>query len=73
MKIISDGISKAWLKATLKDIKNLIDNQTFLVEYTEKDDTVTPFMDVYKAKIQYDGSLDKLKMRFLVIGDLQNK
>ena len=73
MKIISYGIRKAWLKENLKDIKNLIDNQTFLVEYTEKDDTVTPCMNVYKAKIQYDGSLDKLKMRFVVIGDLQNK
>ena len=30
-------------------------------------------MYVYKAKIQYDGSLDKLKLRILVRGDLQNK
>ena len=30
-------------------------------------------MDVYKAKIQSDGSLDKLKLRILVRGDLQNK
>ena len=30
-------------------------------------------MDVYKAKIQYDGSLDKLKFRIVVRGDLQNK
>ena len=30
-------------------------------------------MDVYKAKIQYDGSLDKLKLRIVVRGDLQNK
>ena len=30
-------------------------------------------MDVYKAKIQYDGSIDKLKLRIAVIGDLQNK
>ena len=30
-------------------------------------------MDVYKAKIQYDGSLDKLKLRILVRGYLQNK
>ena len=34
---------------------------------------VTPCMDVYKAKIQYDGSLDKLKVRIVVRGDLQNK
>ena len=30
-------------------------------------------MDVYKAKIQYDGSLNKLKLRIVVRGDLQNK
>ena len=53
VKNISDGIRKAWLKATLKEIKNLINNQTFIVEYTEKDETVTPCMDVYKAKIKY--------------------
>ena len=30
-------------------------------------------MDVYKAKIQSDGSLDKSKLRILVRGYLQNK
>ena len=30
-------------------------------------------MDVYKAKIQSDGSLDKLKLRIAARGDLQNK
>ena len=30
-------------------------------------------MDVYKAKPQSDGSLDKLKLKIVVIGDLQNK
>ena len=30
-------------------------------------------MDVYKAKIQSDGSLDKLNLRIVVRGDLQNK
>ena len=30
-------------------------------------------MDVYKAKIQSDGSLNNLKSRIVVRGDLQNK
>ena len=30
-------------------------------------------MYVYKAKVQSDGSLDKLKLRIVVRGDLQNK
>ena len=34
---------------------------------------MTPFIDVYKAKIQSDESLDKLKLIILEIGDLQNK
>ena len=34
---------------------------------------MTPCMDVYKAKIQSEGSLEKLKLKILVIGDLQNK
>ena len=70
---LSDDINKPWLKATLKEIKNLIKNQNFLVEDPEKDEPVTPYMDVYEAKIQSDGSLDKLKFRIVVRGDLQNK
>ena len=37
-----------------------------------KGDPVTPCMDFYKAKIQSDGSLDKLKLRIVVKGDLKN-
>ena len=70
---LSENIRKPWLKATLKEIKNLIDNQTFLVEDQNEGEPVTPCMDVYKAKIQSDGSLDKLKLRIIVRGDLQNK
>ena len=39
---LSDYISKPWLKVTLKEINNLINNQTFLVEYSWKDEPVTP-------------------------------
>ena len=69
----SDDIKKPWLKATQKEIKNIINNQTFIVQDPEKGEPVTPCMDVYKAKIQSDGSLDKLKLRIVVIGDTQNK
>ena len=48
---LSEYISKPWLKATLKEIKDLIKNLTFLVDEPEKDEPVTPFMDVYKAKL----------------------
>ena len=65
-------MKKPWLKANLKEIKNLINNQTFLIEYQNEGGPVTPCMDVYQAKIHSDGSLDKLKLRIVVRGDLQN-
>ena len=70
---LSENIRNPWLKTTLKEIKNLIINQTFLIEEPKDGEPVTPCMDVYKAKIQSDGSLDKLKFRIVVRGDLQNK
>ena len=73
VKKLSENIRKPWIKATLKEIKNIINNQTFLVEDQKEGEPVTPCMDVYKAKIQSDGSLDKLKLRIVVRGDLQNK
>ena len=42
----SDDINKPWLKATQKKIKNIINNQTSLVEYPEKGGPVTPCMEV---------------------------
>ena len=73
VKKMSDDIKKPWLQATLKDIKNIINNRNLLIEYPDKDDPVTPCMDVYKAKIQSYGSLDKIKLIIVVRGDLQNK
>ena len=70
---LSNYIKKPWLKVTLKDIKNIINNQTFLVQEPEKDNPVTPCMAVYKAKIRSDGSLDNLKLRIMVRVDLQNR
>ena len=70
---LAENIRKPWLKATLKEINNLIKNQTFMIEDPNDGEPVTPCMDVYKAKIQSDGSLDKMKLRIVVIGDLQNK
>ena len=57
----------------MKEIKNLINNQTFLIEDPDKDKPVTPCMDVYKDVIQYYGSLDKIKLIIVVRVDLHNK
>ena len=70
---LSENFEKNWLKATLKEIKNKISDQTFLIEYQNEGEPVNPCMDVYKSKIQSDWSFDKLKLRIVVRGDLQNK
>ena len=70
---LPEDVKKARLKATLKEIKKLINNQTFIMKYPDKGEPVTPCMDVYKEKIQYDGSIDKLKLIIVVRGYLQNK
>ena len=44
-----------------------------MIEDPKDGEPFTPCMDVYKAKIQSDGSLDKLKLRIVVREDLQNK
>ena len=50
-----------------------MNNHTFLFQEPEKGGPVTPCMDFYKANIQSDGSIDKLKLRILVRVDLYNK
>ena len=39
----------------------------------EKGEPVTPCMDVYKARIQSDGIIYKLRLIILVRGDIQNR
>ena len=60
MTRLSEDIKKPWIKATLKDVNNLINNYNFLVQDPDKGDPLTMCMDVYKAEIQYDGSINKL-------------
>ena len=48
--ILPAEIKNAWLKSTLKYIKNLSNNQTFQMKGKINVDPVTPCMNVYKAK-----------------------
>ena len=73
MTNFSGDIKKPWIKTTLEEIKNIINNQTFIVQDPEKGDPVTPYMGVYKDKTQFYGSLDNIKFIILVRGDIQNK
>ena len=70
---LSENIKKPWLKATLKKINNLINNQNFLIEDQNEGEPINLCMDRCEEKIQYNGSLDKLKLRIVVRGDLGNK
>ena len=48
--ILPSDVQKARLKANLKYIINLINDQTFLMDNPEKGYPVTPFINIYKAK-----------------------
>ena len=48
LKKLSENTNKPCLKATLKEIKNIINNQTVLVQGPEKNEPVTPCIDVYR-------------------------
>ena len=50
---------KTLAESNLKEINNLINNQTFMIEEPKDAEPVTTCMDVYKAKIQSDGSLSQ--------------
>ena len=49
VKKLSENIKKPWLKATLKEIKNIINNQILLIEDQNEGEPVTPCMGVYKS------------------------
>ena len=51
----------------------IINNHNFLVQEPEKYEPMTTCMDVYKSKIQSDGSLDNIKLRIMGRRYLQNK
>ena len=63
---LSDDINKTWLKATQKEIKDLIHNQSFLVEDPNNIEPVIPCMDVYKRRIQSDRSQINRCTHFLI-------
>ncbi|MGH7954550.1 MAG: reverse transcriptase domain-containing protein, partial [Gloeomargaritales cyanobacterium] len=71
LRLKDKNVKQAWVKASRKEFKNLVDNGTFLLEDPNPEEKVTPCMDTYRAKLKSDGSLDKLKVRIVVRGDLQ--
>jgi hypothetical protein len=66
-------IRDAWLKAYYKELKVLVSSGTFSIEPMLEGEVAVPTMETNRVKLQSDGTLDKLKNRIVVRGDLQNK
>jgi len=73
LKMPDGPIKTAWLQSVCKEFKTLVDNNTFVKVTPKKGKSVTPIMETFRVKILSDGSLDKLKTRIVVRGDLQAK
>ena len=73
MALKDPELKEAWLKAYKKEIKVLIDSGTFSIERPQPSEVIVPTMETNKVKLKSDGSLDKLKCRIVVRGDLQEK
>jgi hypothetical protein len=56
-----------------KEIKTLVDSNTFQEDTLHPGESSMPVMEIFKVKVKSDGSLDKLKTRLVVRGDLQDK
>ena len=66
-------IKLAWIKVVKKELKFIIENETFRRgEVPASDDEVIPSIIIFKAKITSKGFLDKLKARLVARGDFQS-
>jgi hypothetical protein len=73
MKMKNPKIREAWLKAYYKELKVLVSSGTFSIEPMLEGEVAVLTMETNRVKLQSDGTLDKLKNRIVVRGDLQNK
>ena len=73
VKMPNGPVREEWLKSVRKELKTLVDSGTFQEDTMRAGETSTPVMEIFKVKVKSDGSLDKLKTRMVVRGDLQNK
>jgi len=73
LKMPDGPVKTAWLQSVRKEFKTLIDNNTFVHDTPRPGEAITPIMETFRVKILSDGSLDKLKTRIVVRGDLQSK
>jgi hypothetical protein len=62
-----------WLKAFNDELNGLYKLQVWKLGKPKAEDKVIPVMDVYKAKIDINGMIDKLKVRIVFRGDLDKE
>jgi hypothetical protein len=53
-------------------MSTLVDSGTLVLDHMKEEETSTPVMEIFKVKLNSDGSLDKLKTWIVVRGDLQS-
>ena len=63
-------VKEEWLRSVRKELKTLVDSGTFQEDTPHSGETSTRVMEIFKVKVKSDGSLDKLKTRLVVRGDL---
>ena len=73
LEIADPAIRAAWIRAYRKEFFTLLKSNTFIIDVLLSSDKCIPILDLNKVKILSDGTLDKLKNRIVVRGDLQNK
>jgi hypothetical protein len=73
VKMPEGVVKQEWLKSVKKELKTLVDSNTFQEDTLHEGEVSTSVMEIFKVKIKSDGSLDKLKTRLVVRGDLQDK
>jgi Reverse transcriptase (RNA-dependent DNA polymerase) len=63
-------IQKAWLDAFRSELINLVSKNTFEKTTNYKGEICLPVCAVFRTKIKADGTVDKLKVRIAIRGDL---
>ena len=63
---------QAWVKSMHKEVKELIKKGTFEKATPKKDDPMVPVTAKYRVKLSPDGSIEKLKTRVALRGDMLN-
>ncbi len=73
LKMPDGTVRQEWHESVKKELKTLVDSQTFEADNRQDGETSTSVMAIFKDKVKSDGSLDKLKTWLVVRGDLQDK